>query len=596
MNLRATIFGFAALAALHTAAADPLAAGAEPATWLFDMTHHTPGEPDVASAFHDPKFLASWGYNGELVGSIEGLQTFDTAAPGLLPPDGPERRWMDKRAATLAAAIRTAHAAGIRALVGTDMIVLPKAVVAKFRAEICDDKGRIDIHLPRTQELVRTMMRETFARFPDLDGLVIRTGEVYLQDFPYHTASGVEGGKKILGNTAILHGPQSHIDLINVLRDEVCVKLHKTVIYRTWDFGNNFHVNPKYYLEVTDAVEPHPDLFFSIKHQAGDFHQLTPFNPTLTIGKHRQIIEVQCQREAYGKGAHPYYVGKGVIDGWEEYAWMMKPGQPKGLRDVVHDPHYAGVWTWSRGGGWEGPYIQNEFWCALNAYVVSQFARDPARSEEDIFDEYAGKIGLHGDDVARFRELCLLSAQAVLRGQLTTLGAKIDVWWARDHFLGAPDLSDFIKKGLVDKALAEKADAVRMWRRIELLANQLTFPDPATKEFVVTSAAYGRIKYAIIEQGWTILLLGAEGDAAHQYDRARLSAAISAYDGLWDEWRQLQAHHPLCSTLYKDVAFGNKPGMGAAVDRYRQALKEGPAGQAAPEKTERLGSAPNGAT
>ena len=110
------------------------------------------------------------------------------------------------------------------------------------------------------------------------------------------------------------------------------------VFYRTWDFGNNFHVNPAYYLKVTYAIEPHPNLIFSIKHQAGDFLRMTPFNPTIGIGKHRQIIEVQCQREAYGKGAHPFYVGDGVINGWEEYAKIMKPGQPRGLRDVVNTP------------------------------------------------------------------------------------------------------------------------------------------------------------------------------------------------------------------------------------------------------------------
>ena len=63
---------------------------------------------------------------------------------------------------------------------------------------------------------------------------------------------------------------------------------------------------------------------------------------------------------------------------------MMKPGEPRGLRDVVGLPQFAGVWTWSRGGGWEGPFITNELWCDLNTYVVSQFVIDPKRSEEEI--------------------------------------------------------------------------------------------------------------------------------------------------------------------------------------------------------------------
>jgi hypothetical protein len=324
---------------------------------------------------------------------------------------------------------------------------------------------------------------------------------------------------------------------------------------------------------VTSAIEPHPNLMFSIKHQAGDFHQLTPFNPTLGIGQHRQIIEVQCQREAYGKGAHPYYIGQGVIDGWEEYTWMKESTQARGLRDIFSNPLIAGVWTWSRGGGWDGPYITDELWCDLNAYVIAKFAQNPHRTEAEIFDEYARRIGLRGDDVARFRELNLLSEKAVLRGQLTTLGAKIDLWWARDDTLAAPDLSDFIKKGLVEKALGEKHDAVEMWQRMEELAEQINFPDASMKDFVVTSCTYGRIKYSIIEQAWTILLYGHIGDSNGSYNRPKLEAAIAQYDRLWDQWKKLKETHASCGTLPSDLAFGNKPGMGAAVNRYREVVQ-----------------------
>jgi alpha-L-fucosidase len=77
----------------------------------------------------------------------------------------------------------------------------------------------------------------------------------------------------------------------------------------------------------------------------------------------------------------------------------------------------------------------------LNAYVVAEFARNPARTEEEIFNEFArAKMKLADADVKKFREMNLLSAKAVLRGQLTTLGARVNEWWARDHFFEAPDL------------------------------------------------------------------------------------------------------------------------------------------------------------
>ena len=133
-------------------------------------------------------------------------------------------------------------------------------------------------------------------------------------------------------------------------------------------------------------------------------------------------------------------------------------------------------------------------------------------------------------------------------------------------------MGDFIKKGLVDQALAEKKEAVRMWREIEGLAGQIAFPDRTLKDFVVVSAAYGRIKYAIIEQGWTVLFLGKIGDASGSYDKPRLAAAIQAYDRLWLEWRELKRTRQSCPTLYKDTAFQDKPGIGAAVEHYRAKL------------------------
>jgi hypothetical protein len=47
---------------------------------------------------------------------------------------------------------------------------------------------------------------------------------------------------------------------------------------------------------------------------------------------------------------------------------------------------------------------------------------------------------------------------------------------------------------------------------------------------VETSATYGRIKYAIFEQAWTILLLGEQGKQTNTLDRAAMNQAIAAYD------------------------------------------------------------------
>jgi hypothetical protein len=191
--------------------------------------------------------------------------------------------------------------------------------------------------------------------------------------------------------------------------------------------------------------------------------------------------------------------------------------------------------------------------------------------EEEVFDDFATRqLGVKGADVAKFRKLALLSAAAVLRGNLSLQG-KVSLTWARDDFMAAPDLTGFIRENLVTDVLAERAESVAMWKQIESLAQQIHFPDQKTKEFVAVSSTYGRIKYAIAEQAWTILLYGAAGDPSKNYNCKKLSPAIAEYDKLWAQWRTLLAAHPeACATIYKDKAFQDKPGIGAAVDRYRK--------------------------
>ena len=123
-------------------------------------------------------------------------------------------------------------------------------------------------------------------------------------------------------------------------------------------------------------------------------------------------------------------------------------------------------------------------------------------------------------------------------------------------------------------ALAEKAEAVRMFSRIETLARRIRFPDRATQDFAETSATYGRIKYALFEQIWKLAFLGTAGAQRGRDDHGQLGAAISEYDRLWDEWRSLRDKHPGCPTLYRDIAspFSGAPGIGQTVENLRRLL------------------------
>lgn len=224
----------------------------------------------------------------------------------------------------------------------------------------------------------------------------------------------------------------SGLDMVDILFDKViALSLQKEIqfdtvvkmathhgkylIFRTWDcFPDRFHSNLKYYyLEVTDKVQEDEQLIFSMKHTALDFWRRVKFNPCIGRGKHRQVIEVQCQREYEGKGAYPSYVMSGVINGFPEMV------EKKGLRDVVDNPLVCGIFAWPRGGGWYGPYLQNEFWCDLNTYVIAAYAGNPHRTEEEIFLEYAcKKMGMDLENARKFYTLCTEKIpEAILRGR-----------------------------------------------------------------------------------------------------------------------------------------------------------------------------------
>ncbi|MGP3983613.1 hypothetical protein [Streptomyces sp. KR80] len=334
---------------------------------------------------------------------------------------------------------------------------------------------------------------------------------------------------------------------------------------------------------MTDRIAAHEKLLFSIKHTSTDFWRTVAFNPTLGVGRHRQIVEVQCQREYEGKGACPNYVIDGVVGGFEEYAG--RPG-PQGLAALVESPQLAGVWTWSRGGGWRGPYIENELWCDLNMWVMARWTRDTGLGEEGAFRAYAHRVGLRGDAVRRFRRLALLSAAGTLRGHYSARFPVRKLTWTRDQFLGGSDkdlVADYkaiVAAGRVEAALAEKAQAARIWGQITDLAGELPLRNPADRAYLQVSARYGQCLYSVIHHGWQVMLRGFAGEQSEA-----MAAHLRAYDAAWGAWRRLADRHASCATLYQPLSFGKKNadgvyeadpdhGIGPSVDRYRKLLSQ----------------------
>lgn len=565
---------------------------------ILDMVHHNPGEPPFESAFLDPAHLIRRGFNGQVFKHLNCVATFAATSVDVFPADTPDRAWLESFTAEREKEIAAAKAAGLAVFYHLDLFLLPKRLVEHFRDEICAaETGRILLDRPRTLELHRVMFDEIISRFPAVDGFIIRFGETYLFDTLFHTGNGPLpkcGGpwdplygypEAIAGSKAASPWTSEHsaacTRLVSFLRDEICEKHGKHLIFRTWDTApDRLHAVPETYLTVSDAVTPHRKLCFSIKHTALDFWRRVKVNQCLGIGCHPQIIEVQCQREYEGKGSFPNYIMHGVIDGFPENAESI------GLKQLASNQHYQGVYSWSRGGGWYGPYLKNEFWCDLNASMLAAWTRAPHRTEEEIFLEHVREqFGLSENDTNRFRTLCLRSAEAVLKGRHCEAFDRIlhesilpTALWMRDDRLGgseqlAPVLDFLGMHGLLEEALAEKDQAVELWQQISKLAAEISWPDEATGTQVRASADYGLRLFDWIRHGWHVMARGwlvEHGDTAAN---SLLLESISACDDAREQYQELAAN-PVCASLFQGRYFSlpgepDVPGLDATVDSYR---------------------------
>lgn len=517
---------------------------------LFNMVHHNPGEPRFNTKYTQSEYLKTLGYNGQVPKfEIQCAVTYDDYENNLVPNNTAEKHWIERKAADIRIQINNAKRAKMPIYPFTDVLVVPKSVMKKYGDEMKID-GKLSIQKTRTQDILKAQIAEIFSRFPEIGGLTIRFGETYLHDTPFH-----EGNRPV-------YSAEDHIKIINLLREEVCVKRNKKLFYRTWDWGKikrKFHLIPEVYLKITNAVETHPNLYFSTKHVNGDFLRGLPFNKTLGIGKHQQIVEVSInQAGMYGRNAHPYYLGKGVTEGWPEME------NKKGLRDLYTNKQVKGIWTWTWGDGWYGPYFGNEFWMDLNAQVIREFAKNPLKTEEEIFNDYTANIlKMTPNNSAKLRELCMLSVKAVFKGQATSL-QYMQPWWIRDHFFSAQDMSIYVKKGVDKEVLIEKKENLKTWYKMEKIANSIELPNKEDEDFIRVSTTYGRIKYELIELIFRTQILFARMEInAARFDSKEAKYILKRYQQKWDEWHQLKRKNANCPTLYIDYEAihcqGNKP-------------------------------------
>lgn len=520
MHLRRRLF-FESLLAI---AIFMFASGTSPAQttnslpFLLDMISYNPGEAKMATEFADPAVLKQYGFKGKvfyLFDSATLAVNWDDVNTNIFPTGSAGRAWVDAKATNLHSLYGAARAQGLDVYCMSDLVLLPTSLVNLYG--MGSTLG--NINNTNTQYFLRLLMDKIFTQFPELDGIIVRIGETYLQDAPYHTGA---INSPTSANTTI-------IPLMNLLRDEVCVKLNKRVIFRTW---NSFDTDTNTFLTVSSAVTPHTNLVWSIKHCEGDFHRGDPFSKVLGLGRHPFIVEVQCSREYEGKAAYPNYIANGVIEGFEEHLASMSTNVIRSIRDVYErSPLFDGIWTWSRGGGWEGPYIKNELWAELNTWVMAQWTLNPNASEASIFNQFAtNQLQLPANQAANFRQLALLSAQAVLRGDRSRSN-YLDAWWTRDQYFRFPPVPS--NAGQLQSLLDDQNSAVTMWGQMISLADGLTLTNVLNQETLRSSTRYGQTLYRMFRAVINLQALTTAGDPV------QIKSWLAEYDSCWTNYAAL---------------------------------------------------------
>jgi hypothetical protein len=179
--------------------------------------------------YFDARTLAARGYTAQsTTGEMSGTQAVDFHTLGngdYFPAGTPQRAWLDAYARGVHAFVNRTKAAGLRSYFFVDLLVFPEAVIQAYKADICDPKTGDIVWNNKTAALLATLVNETFDAFPQCDGWIVRTGETYTFDTPYH-----------VGNTPNPSKSMSvWVSFITELSRLVNVVRGKDLFFRGWD-------------------------------------------------------------------------------------------------------------------------------------------------------------------------------------------------------------------------------------------------------------------------------------------------------------------------------------------------------------------------
>jgi len=228
-----------------------------------------------------------------------------------------------------------------------------------------------------------------------------------------------------------------------------------------------------------------------------------------------------------------------------------------GLSSIVNATQIRGLWTWSRGGGWRGPYLHGREWGVdLHAFVLSRWWRERgSRREEDVFEEIVPELFKGCDTVEcvkAFRDVMKMSSNMVLHGQYGT-NPYCSMWMRDDRMGGLDQLGCFQQLGTESKQ--EKSDAYLTSLKMATVFEKTISPHLVDQDMVETlwaSFNYGKLLYSIINTSWPLLHQAycMKHNLTLPMTNVSLVQALDRYDSAWAAYRAFGLANKHAASLY----------------------------------------------
>ena len=213
----------------------------------------------------------------------------------------------------------------------------------------------------------------------------------------------------------------------------------------------------------------------------------------------------------------------------------------------------------------------SELWCDLNAYVISQWAKDTSKSDRFYVLKFATEeLKTSRKDSLIFYEICNLSARAVLMGKsCCDQSVPWEMEWTRDQNINPimfiSNVENVIKANIADEMLWWRKQSVQLWKQIVDLSEQIITGNSV--DYIRTTCKYGYYLYSIYETMFRANIFAKTGKD--------FSKAIKEYDELWTNFNQLKQTNPRCPTLFnktgrKYIVGYNCYGFDDVIDNLRK--------------------------